>query len=129
MAELNIFEYAVRNKLRFPFRGMISAEDLWDLKVEDLDKVFKALNAQVKLQKEESLLEEKSKEDKVLEIQIEIVKHIVNVKLAEKEAREKAAAIKEQKQKIMSIIASKKDEALQNSSIADLEKMLADLKE
>ena len=127
MLELNIFEYAVRNKVRFPFRGMINVEDLWDLKLEDLDKVFKALNAQVKEQKEESLLQKKSKEDAVLDIQIEIIKYIVNVKLAEQEAREKAIAKKEQKQKIMSIIANKKDEALQNSSIEDLEKMLAEL--
>ena len=127
MLELNIFEYAVRNKVRFPFRGMINVEDLWDLKLEDLDKVFKALNAQVKEQKEESLLQKKSKEDAVLDIQIEIIKYIVNEKLAEQEAREKAIAKKEQKQKIMSIIANKKDEALQNSSIEDLEKMLAEL--
>lgn len=129
MTELNIFEYAVRNKLRFPFRGMLSVEDLWDLRVEDLDKVFKVLNAQVKEQKEESLLDKKSKEDAVLDIQIEIIKYIVNVKLEEQEARQKEAAKKEQKQKIMSIIANKKDEALQNSSIEDLERMLAELNE
>ena len=77
MTELNIFEYAVRNKLRFPFRGMLSVEDLWDLRVEDLDKVFKVLNAQVKEQKEESLLDKKSKEDAVLDIQIEIIKSAI----------------------------------------------------
>lgn len=129
MSELNIFEYAVRNKLRFPFREMINVEDLWDLKVEDLDKVFKVLNAQVKQQNEESLLNEKSKEDAALDIQIQIVKHIVKVKLEEREARDKASAKKDQKQKIMAIIASKKDEALHNSSNDELEKMLADLGE
>ncbi len=110
MAELNIFEYAVRNKLRFPFRGMIGVEDLWDLRVEDLDKIFKLLNLQVKQQQEESLLGEKSKEDAVLDIQIQIVRYIVKVKLEEREAREKAFAKREQKQKIMSILANKKDE-------------------
>lgn len=57
----------------------------------------------------------------------EIVKHIVSVKLAEKEAREKAFVKKAQKQKIMSIIAAKQDEALQKSSIDDLQKMLDEL--
>ena len=33
----NIFEYAVRNKVRFPFKGMISVEDLWDLSLTNLD--------------------------------------------------------------------------------------------
>ena len=40
----NIFEAATRYKYRFPFKGMISVEDLWDLKLQDLDSVFKLLN-------------------------------------------------------------------------------------
>lgn len=120
----NIFEYAVRNKIRFPFKGMISAEDLWDLSVENLDSIYKTLNKQVKQSKEESLLNVKTNVDTELEVQIAIVKHIVSVKLEEQEAREKAVAKKAQKQKIMSIIAAKEDEALQNSSVDDLRKML-----
>ena len=120
----NIFEYATRNKVRFPFRGLISVEDLWDLRLVDLDAIYKALNKQAKQENEESLLSEKSPVDEVLEVQIAIVKHIVSVKLAEKEAREKAAEKKAQKQKIMSIISAKQDEALQNSSIEELNKML-----
>lgn len=123
----NIFEYAVRNKVRFPFKGMISAEDLWDLSLTNLDSIYKTLNKQVKQSEEESLLTTKTSVDTELEIQIAIVKHIVSVKLEEQEAREKAATKKAQKQKIMSIIATKEDEALQNSSVDDLRKMLEEL--
>lgn len=123
----NIFEYATRNKVRFSFRGLISVEDLWDLSLTNLDSIYKELNKQSKQSEEESLLNIKTKEDELLNVQIEIVKHIVSVKLAEKEAREKASAKKAQKQKIMSIIAAKQDEALQNSSIDDLQKMLDEL--
>ena len=125
--EANIFEYAVRNKIRFPFKGMISAEDLWDLSLTNLDSIYKTLNKQVKQSEEESLLSIKDSVDTELEVQIAIVKHIVSVKLAEQEAREKATAKKAQKQKIMSIIAAKEDEALQNSSVDDLRKMLDEL--
>ena len=125
--EVNIFEYAVRNKIRFPFKGMISAEDLWDLSLTNLDSIYKTLNKQVKQSEEESLLSVKDNVDTELEVQIAIVKHIVSVKLAEQETREKAAAKKAQKQKIMSIIAAKEDEALQNSSVDDLRKMLDEL--
>ena len=69
----NMFEVATRLKLRFPYRGMISVEDLWDLSVQSLDKVFKALNSQRKQAQEESLLNAKSSEDEVLDTQIEIV--------------------------------------------------------
>ena len=127
MAVENIFEYATRNKIRFSFRGLISVEDLWVLSLTNLDSIYKELNKQSKQSEEESLLNIKTQEDELLNVQIEIVKHIVSVKLAEKEAREKASAKKVQKQKIMSIIAAKQDEALQNSSIADLKKMLDEL--
>lgn len=123
----NIFEYATRNKVRFSFRGLISVEDLWDLSLTNLDSIYKELNKQSKQSEEESLLNIKTQEDELLNVQIEIVKYIVSVKLAEKEAREKASAKKAQKQKIMSIIAAKQDEELQNSSIDDLQKMLDEL--
>ena len=123
----NIFEFASRNKVRFPFKGMISVEDLWDLSLTNLDSIYKTLNKQVKQSEEESLLSTKASVDTELEVQIAIVKHIVSVKLAEKEAAEKASVKKAQKQKIMSIIATKENEALQNSSIDDLRKMLDEL--
>lgn len=127
MTTTNIFEYAVRNKIRFPFKGMISVEDLWDLPLANLDSIYKTLNKQVKQSEEESLLVTKTTVDTELEVQIAIVKHIVSVKLEEQEAREKAAAKKAQKQKIMAIIATKEDEELQNSSVDDLRKMLDEL--
>ena len=123
----NIFEYATREALRFPYKGMQSVEDLWQLSVKELDSIYKTLNKQVKQSEGESLLSTKASVDTELEVQIAIVKHIVSVKLAEKEAAEKASAKKAQKQKIMSIIATKQDEALQNSSIDDLKKMLDEL--
>jgi len=88
MAVENIFEYATRNKVRFSFRGLISVEDLWDLSLTNLDSIYKELNKQSKQSEEESLLNIKTQEDELLNVQIDIVKHIVSVKLAEKEERE-----------------------------------------
>lgn len=129
MSNVNMFEVATRNKMRFPYKGQISVEDMWDLSLLALDSVFKALNSQMKQVKEESLLSTKSKADETLELQIEIVKYIVSVKLAEKEAREKAAEKSVQRQKIMEIMAKKQDESLENASMEDLQKMLAELGE
>ena len=123
----NMFEVATRTKMRFPFKGMISVEDLWDLSVQNLDKIFKTLNSQRKEVQEESLLDTKSSEDERLETQIEIVKYIVNVKLEEQAARVKAAKNKEKKQKIMALIAKKDDEAMENMSKEELQKLLDEL--
>ena len=124
-----MFEFATRTKMRFPFKGMVSVEDLWDLSVRDLDGIFKTLNAQVKKTQEESLLATKTKEDETLAVQIEIVKHIVGVKLAEAEAAKKSKEVKMQKQKIMEILAAKKDADLQNKSIEELQAMLEGLEQ
>lgn len=129
MSNVNMFEVASRNKLRFPYKGQISVEDLWDISLPALDSVFKALNSQMKQVKEESLLSTKTKADETLELQIEIVKYIVSVKLAEKQAREKAAADKEMRQKIMQIKAARQDKALLEASDEDLDKLLAELGE
>ena len=127
MSKNELFIYATRNKLRFPFKGMISVEDLWELSLENLDIIYKALNKQMKQYEEESLLAENSSVDAALEVQIEIVKYIVAVKLHEKEIAEKAVEKKIQKQKIMSIIAAKENEELQKASLEDLKKMLEKL--
>lgn len=129
MSNEKMFEIATRSKFRFPYKGQISVEDMWELSLPALDSVFKALNAQIKQIKEESLLSTKSKADETLELQIEIVKYIVSVKLAEKEAREKAAVNKEMKQKIMQIKAARQDKALLEASDEDLDKLLAELGE
>ena len=79
-----LFEVATRNKFRFAFKGMISVEDLWDLKVEQLDVVYKNLMEEIKKASEESLLKTKSKDQEELEVKINIVKYIVEVKLEER---------------------------------------------
>ena len=124
----NMFEIATRTKMRFPFKGMVTVEDLWDLSVQNLDKVFKALNSQRKEAQDESLLNTKSFEDERLETQIEIVKYIVGVKLDEQAARLKSAENKEKKQKIMALMAKKDDEALENMSKEELQKLLDEIK-
>jgi hypothetical protein len=119
-----MFEFAVRNKLRFPFKGSIATEDLFDLSVKDLDSIFKTLNAQVKQAAEESLLDTKSKEDETLDVQIEIIKYIVGVKQFEAEIQKQAVSKRQEKQKILAILKDKKDESLKNMTPEQLQEML-----
>ena len=71
------FELASRNHYRFPFNGMISTDDLWELNVQQLDSIFKKLNAQVKQSEEESLLASPSKENIDLMNKKEKIRQIV----------------------------------------------------
>lgn len=125
--EMNMFEYATRNKLRFPYKGQISVEDLWDLSLSSLDAVFKNLNKQLKTAKEESLLETKSKEDEVLEIRIDIVKYIVAVKQTEAKVKLQAKENKEKKEKLLAILADKEKEEYQNMSADEIRKLISEM--
>ena len=124
-----MFEVATRSKMRFTFKGQLSVEDLWDLSVKDLDSVFKLLNSQVKQAKEESLLDTKTKEDEVIDMQIEIVKYIVKVKQEEETARVNDKTKKEEKQKLYAILKAKKESNLQNKSEEEIQKMIDELGE
>jgi hypothetical protein len=118
-----MFEQASRLKVRFPYKGMCTVEDLWDIPLKGLDSIFKAVNAQNKLQSEESLLETKNPANTILDLQIAIVKHVVAVRLQEKKDRENAAENAARKQKVMEIIERKQDQALENLSIEELTKL------
>ena len=122
-----MFEKATRLKIRYPFKGMCTTEDLWDLSLNDLDFIYKTLNSKVKASKEESLLDERTPEDKVLSLQVSVIKHIVSVKMAERDEkaqeREKAA----KKRKILELIDQKRDQDLQNKPIDELLKMVEEL--
>lgn len=122
-----MFEKASRMKLRFNHKGLCSVEDLWDMPLRTLDGVFKELNAQAKAQKEESLLDQKSEADETLHLQINIVKHVVAVRLAERKEREDAAAKADRKQKILGIIAEKQDKVLYDLSLDDLKKLVDEM--
>ena len=50
---MNLFEIAAREKYRYPFKGSISTEDLWDLNQAQLDTVFKALSREARAAGEE----------------------------------------------------------------------------
>lgn len=129
MTGTSLFELATRGKYRFPYKGQVSVEDLWDISLEGLDSIYKTLNSELKKIWEESLLETKSKEDIILNNKIDIVKYIVSVKLEEKDARERAFANRIKREKIMGILAEKQDQALYSASEEELRKMLEDLGE
>ncbi len=120
----DLFKVASRKKYRFNYKGVISVEDLWDLSVEELDSIYKKLKAQQKNNNEESLLQSVTKEDKELANKIDIIKTIVVDKLAAKERALKAAEKKAQNQRILEILADKKDAALKEKSIEELQAMI-----
>jgi len=123
---MDILEKAIRLKLRFNFKGMLTVEDLWDLKLNELDMIYKELNRQKKLQESESLLTNNLIND-IVNLQIEIIKYVVEQKQAEQLAEQTKIEKQQQKQKILEILSRKQEDDLQNKSTEDLLKMLENL--
>lgn len=128
-----MFQKASRKKLRFESpQGLLSVEDLWDLplqspKAANLDDIAKALFRKVKDQDDVSFVVKSKTQDDTLQLKFDIVKHIIDVRLAEAEIAETAKANKMKKQQILAIIAAKESEALMGSSLDELRKMAESL--
>lgn len=125
-----MFEKASRMKLRYQTnRGVISVEDLWDLSLESLDAIAISLNKKLKESQTESFIKTKTKDTTELELKFNIVKHIIDVKLSEAEARKNADEKRAKKQKLMDLIAKKQDAELEGKSVDELMKELAALED
>ena len=123
----NIFEMATRNKYRFPYKGMISVEDLWDLNQTQLDSIYKALNKEVKANQEDSLMFSQTQTDLDLQVKIEIVRHIYTTKEQDAARRAAAAENAEKKRRILEILEQKQEDSLKNKSEDELLKMLNEI--
>ena len=129
----DLFEVSTRNKDRFLYtnpRGQtfeVGIEDLWDLRLNQLNEVFQTLKALHNTFADESLIEEESDEDAELSLQLEVVRYIFNVKKAEAEAKEQEAARREKKHRLQEILARKGEEALNNMSEEELQEMIKSL--
>ena len=126
--EKNIFEIAVREKYTYNFRGLIKTEDLYDLKLTDLDAIYKGLKSDLAQLGEDSLIDSADTEAKeTINNKIEIVKAVVDYKREVKKNLEEAKSKAETKRRLKDLIAQKKNEELEGKSLDELEAMLATL--
>jgi hypothetical protein len=123
-----MFEKASRLKVRFDStQGLLTVEDLWDVPVTQLNTIAKGLNKKLVEAREEDFLEEESAEDEILKLRFDIVLYVLKTKQAGIKAIRDQTKKKEQKEKILGIIAKKQDDSLENMSEDELKKLLAEL--
>ena len=136
MTTINLFEYASRKKLRYDSpKGQLSAEQLWELPlthdnpaVTTLDSVARSVNKELKSVTEESFVQlKKGDREEHLTLKLELVKHIIGVKLAEREQAERAKALQQEKKRIVEILAQKEVDELKGQSRQVLEARLAEI--
>lgn len=132
---MTIFENATRNKLRFAsIRGDLSVEQLWDVPLRsrdgfDLNAIAKTASARLKETEENFVETTKTSEHARRETTMEVVKHVITTKLAEEAAATARAAKKQEKEKLLAILAEKQDGKLSELSERELQRRIAALED
>lgn len=126
----NIFEQASRKALRFEStKGLQTVEDLWNLPLDSargssLNSIAKAVNKVIKESEEETFVGTKSNALTEENLKLDILKHIIKVRQEENEKAVTASKVKKERERILEMIAVKKDQALAESSVEELEAKL-----
>jgi hypothetical protein len=123
---MDIFEYGTRNGVRFSSTsGLVTIEDLWSLPLTSqrrlsLDAVAKQVNSELKEEQEESFVTVATTKNVEAQVKLDIVKHIISVRLEENAIKQSAAVNKAKKNAIADIIADKQNDALKEMTLEQL---------
>ena len=132
---MNVFENATRYAFRFQsVRGLLTTENLWDMPLLaktgfDLNSVAKTVNEELKAMTEENFVNVASDVNRTsAEERLEIVKHIIKVRMDENTARVNAATRKAEIQKLEGVLVKKQDSAMEELSTEAITARLAELR-
>ena len=131
---VNIFEQASIKKVRFQsVKGELTVEQLWDLPLQsrnqfDLDNIAKAISRELNVVAEESFVstQENAVKD-ALTLKLDIVKHIIAVKIQARDEAAIRAAKAAEKEKLLRLLGEKQDEALRTLTPEELIRRINEL--
>ena len=134
---MDIFEQASRRKLRFETAlGQLNTEDLWSLPLSAREIVTRPGGSRVNLNAIAIALHERIQASAVsfveaapkvatdLQLSFDVVKHVIDVRIAERDAMKEAITKIERKQKLLSVLARKQDAALEEMSEAEIKELI-----
>lgn len=131
---MNIFERAARRQLRFKSSvGLLSTEELFTLDLvhkskPNLNAIGVGIMEELKGMSDFNLVETKPNERKdELELQLEIVKNIIESKKVDAQAAETRAKRADLRRQLVEVLAAKEGEALKSMSADELRAKLAEL--
>lgn len=123
-----MYKKALRTKLRFSTtKGKLTTEDLFDLSLTDLNNLAIALDKKLSETPRKSFISDITPDTQEDELRFNIVKDIITLKLVERNAAQNAKAKAAEKAQLLEILHRKKNEALENLSVAEIEAKIAEL--
>lgn len=112
---VSIFEKASKQKLRFETsKGFISTEQLWDLPLQsntgkvNLDDLAKEVSAKLKESEVESFVTKGKASNTDDKLRLDVLKHVIDVRVTEKEALSNQRANAERKRLLLDVLAEKR---------------------
>ena len=137
MSDVNVlFIAAARGKFRFAANAtggsQLSVEDLWDLPLTgrgpNLDDIARTLHHALKeADGDISFVKPAVKTTATIQAKFDIVKYVLDVKMAERDARAVAEAKAAMKQKLLSKLSEKQDKDLDSKSAEEIQAMIDQL--
>jgi hypothetical protein len=122
-----MYKQASKLKLRF-FTGVgqLSTEQLWELSQTQLSNIIKSVKKVLKKNDDDELsfLEDTKTVDIENQLRFDILKDVYLSKKKEADELRTASDIKAHNQKILMLIADKRDDSLKNMTIEELEQQL-----
>lgn len=124
-----MFEKATKLKLRFQTtKGSLSVEDLWDLSLRDLDSMAKSVNKLLREEDEESFIPgTSSKSATHNSLRLDLLKHIIGVKVQEQETRKNRAKAMDDLHRLKELASVKQNEQLASQSLEEILKKIQEL--
>lgn len=118
-----MFEKISRAKLRFDTsKGLATVEDLWDLPLTsnrgqvNLDDIARGLHKQLKNGDDVSFVNTAQKSNPIVQLKFDVVKHIIEVLLAENEAAATRRTKAEKRNMLLEALANQEAKVLANKT-------------
>lgn len=122
---MDIFKESTKKGLRYNSpKGNITTEQLWDLKLAELDQVAVSLDEQLEKSEKKSFIKKRTETDEVIDLQLKVVVDVIETKQADVLAKKTELDKKVHNEKIMALIQQKQENKLNDLSVEELEAML-----
>ena len=132
---IQAFVTATRLKLRFDTpQGQLPIEDLWDLPLTstnpnkaNLDALAIQLHGKLQTTSTVSFVNTPAKVDDTTQVKFDVVKHIIDTRMAENASAAQAAANKAKKQQLLQVLERKENAAIENLSADEIKNLINSL--
>ena len=126
-----LYEKLLRRKARFAApQGNLTVEDLWDISLGSLNTTAVYISKQLKDAGEENFIAPESDDENLLRLkdELEMVKHVIAVRLEEKATARKAVERAREREELYALLHDKEQDALKELTKEELQARIDQLK-